>query len=338
MTAHERVIAALNHEEVDFPPVSAFVENNAVYDHFAPGEQNLLRAAGIVHRALRVDVTYAVRRPPRIEDEGRETHDGWAHTSGQTVWWKKPFRTMADLEAWQPSAPNPEPAVQAAWTAYQAERAALEPDTVVMRQGGAFLLYYDTGLELFSYALHDRPALIEAMIENRYEHLRAFTARFCARRPGPAFQICEDLACKHGLLFSPAFLRRAYFPRLRELVALIHGCGMKVIQHTDGDVTEVMEDLVESGIDALNPLEGMNLAALKRRYGTHLVLIGNVDSRTLAFGTPRDVRQAVAQNMRDGWGHGGHWLDTSAGEFMPDVPLPNALAYFEAAKDPGWRP
>ena len=338
MTAYERVTAALNHEEVDFPPVSAFVENHAVYDHFAPGEPDLLRAAALVHRALGVDVTYAVSRPPRVEDEGREIHGGRAHVSGQTVWWKKPFRTMADLEAWRPSQPNPEAAVDAAWARYAAERAALEPDTVVMRQGGGFLLYYDTGLELVSYALHDRPALIEAMIENRYELVRAFTARFCARRPGPAFQICEDLACKHGLLFNPAFLRRVYFPRLRELVELIHGHGMKVIQHTDGDVSEVLEDLVDSGIDALNPLESMNLAAVKRRYGSRLVLIGNVDSRILAFGTPPEVRQAVAQNMRDGWGHGGHWLDTSAGEFMPDVPLSNALAYFDAAKDPALRP
>ena len=175
-------------------------------------------------------------------------------------------------------------------------------------------------------------------LENHYEHQRARLRLLCAHRPGPAFQICEDLACRHGLMFSPAFLRRVYFPRLRELVEIIHGCGMKVIQHTDGDVTEVLDDLVNAGIDGLNPLERMDLAAVKKRYGRNLVLVGNVDSTVLSFGTPAQVRQAVAANIRAGWGSGGHWLDTSAGEFMPDVPLDNALAFFAAAKDPALRP
>jgi len=336
MTAHQRVMAALNHQEVDFPPVFAFVESNTLYDHFAPDEPDLLKAAAIVHRELQVDITYLVRRPPRAEEAG-QCGPGY-RISAQTTWSEKPYQTMADLEAWRPTEPRPEAAVQAAVAEYQAEKAALEPDTIVMRQGGGFLLYYSTGLELFSYALADRPALVEAMIENLYEHQREYIRGLCAHRPGPAFQICEDLACKHGLLFNPEFLRRVYFPRLRELVGIIHGHGMKVIQHTDGDVTEVLEDLVDAGIDGLNPLESMDLAAVKKRYGDSLVLVGNVASDVLSFGTPQQVRQLVADNIRAGWGHGGHWLDTSAGEFMPDIPLDNALAFFAAAKDPASLP
>lgn len=335
MTAQERVLAALNHEEVDFPPVYAFVESNTLYDHFAPGEPDLLKAAAIVHRELQVDVTYLVRRPPTAGQD--ERGEGYRVVS-QTTWAEKRYRTLADLDGWQPTEPRPEPLVAAFWAQYQAEQAALEPHTVVIRQGGGFLPYYGLGLELFSYALHDRPALIEAMIENGFEHSRAWVKGLCALRPGPAFQITEDLACKHGLMFSPAFLRRVFFPRLRQMVEDIHACGMKVILHTDGDVTEVLEDIVDAGVDGLNPLESMDLGAVKRRYGDNLVLVGNVPSDVLAFGTPAQVRQAVADNMRAGWGRGGHWLDTSAGEFMPDVPLDNALAYFAAAKDPGCRP
>ncbi len=337
MIAYERVRAALDHQEVDFPPVYAFVESNTLYDHFAPGETDLLRAAAIVHRALRVDVTYLVRRPPRPEDVTPVNEDGTSpgyRISAQTIWSEKPYRSLADLEAWRPSEPQPAASVEATLRDYEAEKAALEPDTVVIRQGGGFLPYYFTGLELFSYALQDRPALVEAMIENLFEHQRAWLRLLCARRPGPAFQICEDLACKHGLMFSPDFLRRVHFPRLRELVATIQAAGMKAILHTDGDVSEVLDDLVETGIDGLNPLESMDLAAVKKRYGKSLVLVGNVSSTVLSFGTPDQVRRAVADNIRAGWGRGGHWLDTSAGEFMPDVPLANALAYFEAAKDP----
>jgi hypothetical protein len=136
MTARERVLAALNHEEVDVPPVYAYVESNTLYDHFAPGEEDLLQAAAIVHRALRVDVTYLVRRPPRNES--------------QTVWTEKPYKTMADLEAWRPTEPQAEGVVAQMIAGYEADKAALEPDTVVIRQGGGFLLYYSTGLELFS--------------------------------------------------------------------------------------------------------------------------------------------------------------------------------------------
>lgn len=319
MTARERVLASLSHEEVDFPPVYAYVESNTLYDHFAPGEDDLLKAAAVVHRALRVDVTYLVRRPPR--------------NASQTVWNEKPYRTMANLEAWRPSEPQVESMVAAMIDGYEAERAALEPDTVVIRQGGGFLLYYSTGLELFSYALADRPALVEAMIENAFEHQRAWINGLVAHRPGPAFQICEDLGCKHGLMFNPAFLRRVFFPRLRELVEIIHAAGLKVILHTDGDVSDVLDDIVDAGVDGLNPLESMDLAAVKRNYGKNLLLTGNVPSEVLSFGTPQDVRRAVGETIRAGWGSGGHWLDTSAGEFMPDVPLDNALAYFGAAKE-----
>ena len=335
MTPRERVLSALNHEEVDFPPVYAFVESNTLYDHFAPDEPDLLRAAAIVHRELRVDCTYLVRRPPRAEEDTTgERH----RVVSQTTWNQKAYRTMADLEAWRPSEPNPEPLVAAFWQQYRDEQAALGESTVVIRQGGGFLPYYSTGLELFSYALHDRPALIEALIENLFDHSRAWISGLCAHRPGPAFQITEDLACKHGLMFNPAFLRRVFFPRLRLMVEDIHAAGMKAILHTDGDVSEVLDDIVAAGVDGLNPLESMDLGAVKRRYGANLVLVGNVASDVLSFGTPAQVRQAVADNMRAGWGDGGHWLDTSAGEFMPDVPLDNALAYFEAAKDPALRP
>lgn len=319
MTAYERVLASLNHQEVDFPPVYAYVESNTLYDHFAPGEGDLLKAAAIVHRALRVDVTYLVRRPPR--------------NAAQTVWHEKPYRTMADLEAWRPSEPQVEGMVAQLMAGYEAEKAALEPETSVIRQGGGFLLYYSTGLELFSYALADRPALVEAMIENAFEHQRAWIKALVSHRPGPAFQICEDLGCKHGLMFDPAFLRRVFFPRLRELAEIVHDAGLKVVLHTDGDVSAVLDDIVDAGVDGLNPLESMDLAAVKQRYGKNLLLTGNVPSEVLSFGAPNDVRRAVGDCIRAGWGSGGHWLDTSAGEFMPDVPLDNALAYFEAAKE-----
>ena len=93
MTARERVLAALNHEEVDFPPVYAFVESNTLYDHFAPDEPDLLKAAAVVHRELQVDVTYLVRRPPPAGvDTAGEDH----RVVSQTTWSQKAYRTMAD--------------------------------------------------------------------------------------------------------------------------------------------------------------------------------------------------------------------------------------------------
>ena len=337
MTAYERVVLAMDHREPDRVPVSCMAENPALYDHFAPGETDLLRAAALVHRGAGIDITYSVRRGlARGEDRVLE---GGARVSGQTVWGRRRFASLDELAAYQPARVVVSPADEAAFIAHvRREQAALEPETVVMRQGGAILGYYDIGVELYSLAMCDHPEAVERLIAEQYERARQWVDIVCRHRVGPVFQWCEDLAHKHGPMFSPDFYRRVLFPRLKDAAATVHRAGMKFLLHTDGDVTSLLDDIVAADVDGLNPLEQMDMAWCKRRYGDRLFFVGNVPSDVMALGTPDQVWAATERTILAGGRGGGMILDTSAGELMPDVPVENALAYFAAAREIGRYP
>jgi uroporphyrinogen decarboxylase len=105
---------------------------------------------------------------------------------------------------------------------------------------------------------------------------------------------------------------------------------------------EILDDLVEAGIDGLNPIDPsaeMDIGFIKQTYGDKLILVGNVDgSRILPFGTPDEVIEEVASCIRLASPGGGHFIQCGCGELMPDVPLENALAYFGAVKEFGKYP
>jgi len=154
-------------------------------------------------------------------------------------------------------------------------------------------------------------------------------------------RIGEDIAYKDRLIFSPRWLRRVFLPTLALLVEPLREAGVKVIFHSDGYLMPILDDLLEVGIAGLNPIEplaGMDIGYLKRRYGGRLILVGNVDcSRTLPLGTVEDVRRAVRECVLAASRGGGHFIGSSS-EITPAVPLENVLAFFEACREFGRYP
>ena len=103
-------------------------------------------------------------------------------------------------------------------------------------------------------------------------------------------------------------------------------------------VADGQPDLIELGIDGLNPLEplaGMDLKALKARYGRDLTLIGGVDcARLLPFGRPEQIRDEVRRILDIGAPGGGFVIGDSS-QIMPDTPLENILAFYETVHEFG---
>ena len=114
----------------------------------------------------------------------------------------------------------------------------------------------------------------------------------------------DDIGQQTGMLFSPKHWRRFLKPRMAELIATLKGINpqLKIAYHTDGAVQAVIPELIEIGIDVLNPVQpaAMDPAQLKREYGRELCFWGSMDEqRTLPFGTPDDVRARGARADRD---------------------------------------
>lgn len=121
-----------------------------------------------------------------------------------------------------------------------------------------------------------------------------------------------DLAYDKGMLFSPALWRQVIKPELARIVAAAHECGLKVIYHSCGDVRAVLEDLIEVGTDALNPLEakaGLEVRELKRRFGSRWSFNGNIDVRVLATNDPDSIRREVLGKLEAARG-GGYILQS----------------------------
>ena len=185
------------------------------------------------------------------------------------------------------------------------------------------------GIDKFSYFMLDEPQLLSEYLEvffqqnlNKIYHLpKDF-------HPEAVF-VPEDIAFKTGTIFSPNFLKREFLPRLKRIVEAYHQRGMKVVFHSDGNLWEVMNELMDCEIDALNPLETtaeMDIGKLRKRY-PELVLIGGIDcSELLPRGAPEKIRKTVRESI-DKTKYG--YFVGSSSEIHNDISLENALAIFE---------
>lgn len=153
----------------------------------------------------------------------------------------------------------------------------------------------------------------------------------------------DDLASQIGPLISPALYRKLIKPRHTELFAFIKkhaAANVKIFFHSCGALSELLPDLIESGIDILNPVQvgaaGMDTKELKRQFGKDLTFYGGgVDTqRVLPRGTPDEVREEVRRRIDD-LAPGGGFIFNTVHNIQADVPPENILAMWETVQEYG---
>jgi uroporphyrinogen decarboxylase len=150
----------------------------------------------------------------------------------------------------------------------------------------------------------------------------------------------DDLGLQNGLMVSPECYREVIKPRHRKYFDLVHeNSPAKVFFHTCGAVGEIIEDLIEIGVEVLHPVQvsatGMDPETLKRRFGRRLAFWGAVDTQhTLPHGSVQDVRAEVSR-LIDVLGEGGGYVLGAVHNVQPDVPVDNLVALFEHGRDHG---
>jgi uroporphyrinogen decarboxylase len=155
--------------------------------------------------------------------------------------------------------------------------------------------------------------------------------------------ISDDLGSQQGLIFSPRTFRQIFKPRLKRLVEHIHSlANVKVYMHSDGAVYDLIPDLIEIGVEGLNPVQytarGMELERLKRQFGKDLGFFGgSLENESLSYSTPNDIRRIVAETIKI-LAPGGGFLFASIHNMTPEVPPENILALFETALQEGRYP
>jgi len=345
MTSRERWLAVLRREKPDRVPM----------DYWATGEatNNLMRHLGVdteaalferlhIDRPLAVGPRY-VGPPPekgadifgvrsKSVDYGTGVYNEVANNPLAR------FNSVEEIEAdytW----PDPD------WWDYSEIPQQIEGREDRPIQGGGsepFLLYKSLrGQEQGMMDLLLNPEMVHYCLDKLFHLAYENTRRIYEAIPGKVMitYVAEDLGSQESLLFSPAQIREFLLPRMKRMMDLAHQAGAYVFHHTDGAARAILPDLIEIGIDVLNPIQwrckGMEREGLKRDFGDQVIFHGAVDNQyTLAFGSVEEVRREVVDNLRI-LGAGGGYILAPCHNIQAVSPPENIVAMYDTGYEHG---
>lgn len=189
------------------------------------------------------------------------------------------------------------------------------------------------GLENFLLDLLERPDWAHFLLD-RLTELARRNAETLARAGIDLLALDDDIGMPRTMMISPATWREFFKPRLARIIEAARSIkpDLRVLFHSDGYSEPIIDDLVELGVNALNPLQPdhMDAARIRRRYGPRLALWGTVGRQTtFSFGRPAEIRQEVRQRIET-LGRAGLILCPAYDIDEPDIPWANIAAFLEA--------
>lgn len=188
------------------------------------------------------------------------------------------------------------------------------------------------------------PEYITGIFERQCE-VGLENARLVWQAAGSKIDVCfvsgTDFGTQDRPFISPAMYRAMYKPFHRRINDWIHqNTTWKVFFHSCGSIIALLDDLVEAGVDIINPVQcsaaGMDAAELKKRYGKELVFWGGgIDTQwTLPFGTPDEVYQQARERIRI-FNDGGGFVFNTVHNIQQNVPVENVRAMLRAVAESG---
>jgi uroporphyrinogen decarboxylase len=149
-------------------------------------------------------------------------------------------------------------------------------------------------------------------------------------------QVTDDLGSQTGPMISPALYREFYKPHHNKMIQLAHDFGIRVMHHDDGSCRAFLPELVDMGIDILNPVQwncpGMDTRELKAEFGSRICFHGGIENqKILPFGTPEDVRAEVRHCIDTLASDGTGYIVCSCHCIQPITPIENIIALYDEA-------
>ncbi len=331
MPSPARVHAALTGQPVDRVPIVEFVVDPKVAFALVPDARDVADACD----RLGLDSIGTGATFHRVVERGDEFVDEWGVTymgGPQVVAHPRrgPIATRDDLLRWTPPdplAPHRLTGLRENVARYQGRRAILFHHRAAF-MWSAYLVGLDRLLELF----YDDPDFVFELFE-RVVAVNERIIREAIRAGAEVVCLGDDYASNQGPLFSPAMFRQFVLPYLQRVIDAIHEEGALAVKHSDGYLWPILDDIVNTGADGLNPIEptaGMALAEVKAAYGDRICLIGNIDcGELLSHGTIPEVEAAVREALRVG-APGGRFILASSNSIHASVKPENYRAMLAA--------
>ncbi len=313
LSSKERILRVLQRQEPDRVPHFEWLVDRQVREAILPGctDHNEF-AVRVGQDAVIVDPNF--RNTPLPGDRYLSE---WGYVAQKTqeehgIEVESPIRSLADFERYtppDPHAPGRYDAVEQALATY-GDRYA-----VIVHLNDVFSIPRSLmGMEHLLMAVAADPELVQALVEMSVD-VNLAMAKEVARRGAQFVYTGDDLAWNKGPLMSPRHFRTLLYPGLRRVMQGFKELGLYVIKHTDGNLWSIIDMIVDSGIDCLDPIDpvaGMDLAEVKERFGQRIALKGNVDCASLmTYGTPDETVAATRLALSQGMPGGGFILSSS---------------------------
>ena len=206
------------------------------------------------------------------------------------------------------------------------------------------ICWYMRGLEQWFCDMMEQPAFCAALLDQTLKFWLDWFRLFLDEVGDlvDVIMIGDDLAGQKGPLFRPAFYREVVKPRHKQLVQYIRSrTRAKIWYHTCGACTTYLPDLLDNGIDILNPVQisaaGMEPAQLKARFGDRLAFWGgSIDAQhVLPRAAPEEVAAEVRRNL-EAWKPGGGYVFNNVHNLQAGIPPENIVALYDAAYEYGF--
>jgi uroporphyrinogen decarboxylase len=381
MTSHERVLAAMNFQIPDRVPIDlggfqtgihkkAYIEllrylgreeEIVMLDHV----QQLVKPSEEILEMFHADFRYVTAKGPEGFDcsirlnfrNGQLWHDlrdefgvVWSMPDKQQLYMDISYHPLADASIEDIAGyPFPNGSDPSRFKGVREEVLKLRENTpyaISTGIGGVVyeICWYMRGLERWFTDMMENPAFCEALLDKILKFWLDYYTGFMQEIGDliDVVMIGDDLAGQTGPLFSPDFYRETVKPRQKKLVQHIKSLtNAKIWYHTCGSVLEYIPDLLDNGINILNPIQitarNMDPRHIKMTFGKKLVLWGGgIDSQhVLPFSNTEKVRENVRVNLEI-FKPGGGYVFNNVHNIQAGVPPENIIAMFEAAYQYGF--
>ncbi len=360
MTGKERIMTALAVKQPDRVPLYIHGINEAPiigigrhltdglpeprqFHEMDPGEKmKLLNTLFLLHEEFGVDGFTSFEIGHEVEIDAGHVKDDWGIVyarshHGLPVAKIHPVRNAADLDKYAP----PEPSrAHLLLLDMGRERFAGSTALFWLMRGTFVRSWRLIGMENYMISLRADPEFLHR-VARMVEAYNLQQLEMLAEAGLDVLVVEDDIAGTDHPLIAPKHFREFVEPYNRHLVERAHALGLKVVRHSDGNLWTLIDTLLDSGYDGINPLEpqaDMGLAKVKDYCGDRICLLGNIDCRDLLpDGTPAQVEEAVRKAIEDAADGGGYILCDS-NSLHPGVNPENCIAMFQATKKYGVYP
>ncbi|UCE11427.1 MAG: hypothetical protein JSW61_05720 [Candidatus Thorarchaeota archaeon] len=366
MDAPTRVLKALNHEESDRVPAfeSAFT-NNTIMRHYGvepgtglkdgydsikrlPGRDRLANLAFSSQkwlvkvlvdgyellRRVKIDIalsyvthTYRKGIPGGYIDEFGRVMKVDSYEDGTVILGYRGghFKSFEDYEKWKQPSPHEKRRLAAFLAGKQVQEQMNNEILSVPAIGGMFEPAWEPfGIEVFSRILA-KPKQAKKVFDDK-GNLALELVKILGENGAELILIWDDYGFKNGLFMSPRNYHTYIFPWLKRICDEAHKHGSKILLHSDGDLSLIFEDIVNCGIDALNPIEPTtanpeyDIFKLHEKYGDKITFVGNISPVMLATGTIQEIETYSKKLIRE-LAPGGGYIFSSGHSIIPTIAI-----------------